>query len=833
MNQSLQNVINRLWEVINVSSEMLSTVRSENRVISLQVEQLSKEKEIILEDLRRTREETLNVKSDIRKYEERLVELDSVKEAFAKLENNVTIIEKERRELAEANDVMNQDKAKSEQTINELRQELFAKENLIKRAELMEGENKALSSKLAEMLEFEKNLEIMRRELARKNADVNTHLNEIQRLKNECAEMESKLFEIPKLRDENVILKGQIEILNSEKSELLKTYDEALEYSRLHKIQQESIDSYSQQILDLKRLNGQLENEKNDKDKLIDSLQRKIDEQIMTQERLHLQLRSAREYEQQISEQLKSLDDYSAQLIEMRKIIETRDEELNTSRANERELQHLVQKEQQTIWVLNEKLHSLVSNNSELETKFSEEKSKNEKLEEKLLILENQFQEISGINELVANEKNSFLEKYETLEKDHSDIKRQFEEIQLEYKVNKDKVEAQTIEIYSLYEKLSKEESERKTLILRNEELLEENVEKNNTDAEIRRANAELELLNNSLVSKIATVEHTLEQTKEALTAATTDVETISDEKEKLSVELNDILNKSKNDLEVQKIEFEQKYSELAARLRINEEMIGQLRIEKKMVDEELIKVQEQLTVTANERDEYLEHIASAAGDNESSLKEMRSVIENTNNELRTVLRSNEELIDENTELKNQIEILMKSMEENYINIDSLNKQLTEFTTSNESSAEVEARDKVINEIVNKLSSVASKVSGMMTSSIETARSHHKMIVPPDDLEMKRLQEELKTAFAEIESANKYSASLMQEIKLLREQSDNRETRFSALRNELARLKNQTALSFENEGQLFSSGSVELRKDNSLAERIRNTLERLENILQK
>lgn len=833
MNQSLQNVINRLWEVINVSSEMLSTVRSENRVISLQVEQLSKEKEIILEDLRRTREETLNVKSDIRKYEERLVELDSVKEAFAKLENNVTIIEKERRELAEANDVMNQDKAKSEQSINELRQELFAKENLIKRAELMEGENKALSSKLAEMLEFEKNLEIMRRELARKNADVNTHLNEIQRLKNECAEMESKLFEIPKLRDENVILKGQIEILNSEKSELLKTYDEALEYSRLHKIQQESIDSYSQQILDLKRLNGQLENEKNDKDKLIDSLQRKIDEQIMTQERLHLQLRSAREYEQQISEQLKSLDDYSAQLIEMRKIIETRDEELNTSRANERELQHLVQKEQQTIWVLNEKLHSLVSNNSELETKFSEEKSKNEKLEEKLLILENQFQEISGINELVANEKNSFLEKYETLEKDHSDIKRQFEEIQLEYKVNKDKVEAQTIEIYSLYEKLSKEESERKTLILRNEELLEENVEKNNTDAEIRRANGELELLNNSLVSKIATVEHTLAQTKEALTAATTDVETISDEKEKLSVELNDILNKSKNDLEVQKIEFEQKYSELAARLRINEEMIGQLRIEKKMVDEELIKVQEQLTVTANERDEYLEHIASAAGDNESSLKEMRSVIENTNNELRTVLRSNEELIDENTELKNQIEILMKSMEENYINIDSLNKQLTEFTTSNESSAEVEARDKAINEIVNKLSSVASKVSGMMTSSIDTARSHHKMIVSPDDLEMKRLQEELKTAFAEIESANKYSASLMQEIKLLREQSDNRETRFSALRNELARLKNQTALSFENEGQLFSSGSVELRKDNSLAERIRNTLERLENILQK
>lgn len=833
MNQSLQNVINRLWEVINVSSEMLSTVRSENRVISMQVEQLSKEKEIILEDLRRTREETLNVKSDLRKYEERLVELDSVKEAFVKLENNVAIIEKERKELVEINSVINQDKTKSEQTVNELRQELFAKENLIKRAEQMESENKALSTKLAEMLEFEKNLEIMRRELARKNSDVNTHLNEIQRLKNECAEMESKLFEIPRLKDESVLLKGQIEILTSEKSELLKTYDEALEYSRLHKIQQESIDSYSQQILDLKRLNGQLENEKNDKDKLIDSLQRKIDEQIMTQERLHLQLRSAREYEHQISEQLKSLDDYSAQLIEMRKVIETRDEELNTSRANERELQHLVQKEQQTIWVLNEKLNSLVSNNSELETKYKEEKTTKEKIAEKLSIIENQFQEMSGVNELVENEKNSLVESYETLEKDHSELKRQFEEIQLEYKINKDKVEAQTIEIYSLYEKLSKEEAERKSLILKNEELLEENVEKNNIDAEVRRANAELELLNNSLVSKIATVEHALTQTKEALTAATTDVETISDEKEKLSVELNEVLNKSRNDLEVQKQEYEQKYSELSARLRLNEEMLVHLGVEKKLVEEELQKIQEQLTVTVNERDEYLEHIASAAGDNEGTLKEMRSVIENTNNELLMVLRINEELLEENAELKNQIEIMMKSMEENYTNIETLNKQLAEYTTSNEDSTETQAKDKAINEIVQKLSTVVSKVSGIVPGSVDSTPFQNRKTLSHDDVEMRKLQEELKTAFAEIESANKYSASLMQEIKLLREQSENREARFSALRNELARLKNQTTLSFENEGQLFSSGSVQLNRDNSLAERLRNTVERLEDLLQK
>ena len=328
---SLESAVQKLWTSVNASADILKATRNENHTLSSSLQQAIKDKDIILEELRRTRDEMNKIRQDMES-------MSADQRAYSKLEEQYQVLESHSGEnLTKLSEALKQLTALTEENntlkknFEDISVALAAKDTIVKRVESLESENALLSQKLNEMLEFEKNLEIMRKELARKNADVNHHLNEIQKLKNERAEAESKLFDIPKQKEEIASLKVMIDALTQDKNELLQTHEEAKEYSRLHKVQQESIDTYTQQILDLKRVNSHLETDKADRDRQIESLQRKIDEQLMVQERLHLQLRSAREYEQQIAEQLRSLDDYSAQLIESQKTISQREEELTTS----------------------------------------------------------------------------------------------------------------------------------------------------------------------------------------------------------------------------------------------------------------------------------------------------------------------------------------------------------------------------------------------------------------------------------------------------------------------------------------------------------------------
>ncbi|HRI30966.1 MAG TPA: hypothetical protein PLQ21_05505, partial [Candidatus Kapabacteria bacterium] len=540
---SLESAVQKLWTSVNASADILKATRNENHTLSSSLQQAIKDKEIILDELRRTRDEMNKLRQDMES-----VSVD--KRAHSELEEQYRVLETQAGEnLTRLSESLKQltllsDENKGlKKSIEDITVALTAKETIVKRVESLESENAVLSQKLNEMLEFEKNLEIMRKELARKNADVNHHLNEIQKLKNERAEAESKLFDIPKQKEEIASLKVAIEELTQEKNILLQTHEEAKEYSRLHKVQQESIESYTQQILDLKRINSHLETDKSDRDRQIESLQRKVDEQLMVQERLHLQLRSAREYEQQIAEQLRSLDDYSAQLIESQKIIAQRDEELVLSRTNERELQQLVQKEQQSVWLLTEKLSAVNSSYEKLLVELSELKHEREsntedmgllrkhnaELEDKLRISEHQLTETG--NQLALAQKS-----LESVQNALSDIENQ-------RAILDSKLAAKDIELSSLYSKntlVEMDSTELRTTI----EALKAEIQELHTMSEeektamdrgrteLTRTIAELELLNNSLVAKIHTLEHQLLQTKEALVAATSDLDTSQKERD-------------------------------------------------------------------------------------------------------------------------------------------------------------------------------------------------------------------------------------------------------------------------------------------------------------
>lgn len=853
INQPLQNAISKLWDSVNKSSEMLSSARYENKALVSQIAQIMSDKDVILDELRRTRDEMNRLRGEVEQSTKKVEGNTKLVEDFRLLESRYGVVEREIGEKQNVITVLQNRNTELEQTIVTLQLSLNAKENLAKRADQLETENHTLSSKLGEMLEFEKNLEIMRRELARKNSDVNSHLNEVQRLKNERAEMESKLFEIPKQKEEITVLKLQVEQLISERDELLKTHEEAHEYSRLHKIQQESIDSYSQQILDLKRLNGQLENEKNEKDKYIEILQRKIDEQTMTQERLHLQLRSAREYEQQISEQLKSLDDYSAQLIEMRKTLTIRDEELLVSRTNEKELQQLVQKEQQAIWVLNERIGALSINQEKLLSENTEIKSNNEKVMLTLSELQDESQKLRYENSELLNQKSNFLEQNEVLQNKVSELENVFNITLTENEVLKSKANALTIEIESAYEKLKTEQNSLKLL---REEL--NNSKEDNTlelqklgdeivgvkrelNEQIRTA-AEFELLNRNLLSKISDMESNYSQTKEALTAATTDIENISEERETTLLEHKRIVEKINNDLESERETHNKAIKNLESSIVALEVSIKALNNEKEIAHNEIVSLQNRLEVMTNERDEYLGQISTIIGEKEEGFEQNQSRMVIMSDELQKMRSTGVEIKEENDEFRRQIDVLSKTLEERNAHLDLLREQLTSLSKDRSTDEmQIRQKEKMINELANKLNVASMKIAQFSSSHSETSvtdptsssnawlRDENKNL----HIEMQSLTEELIALRSDRDSVNAYNSTLTQEVKLLREQSDNRESKIFAMKGELMRLKNQMTITYEPENSLSAEKerSVPHERNDILASRIKQTVESLEKFL--
>jgi len=846
INQSLHNAITKLWDSVNKSSEMLSSIRYENKSLVSQINQTVSDKEVVLDELRRTRDEINRLRGEFEQTSQKVQESTKIVEDFRQLESRYGAVENEKEEIKTLFVSLQNRNVELEQTIVTLQLGLNAKDNLAKRADQLESENHTLSLKLGEMLEFEKNLEIMRRELARKNSDVNSHLNEVQRLKNERAEMESKLFEIPRQRDEITLLKQHVEQLTTERDELLKTHEEAHEYSRLHKIQQESIDSYSQQILDLKRLNGQLENEKNEKEKYTEILQRKIDEQTMTQERLHLQLRSAREYEQQISEQLKSLDDYSAQVIEMRKTLTLRDEELLISRTNEKELQQLVQKEQQTIWVLNERIGTLTANHEKLLLEISEVKSINEKLTISLSELKEASQKAISDNSELLNEKNNLKDQNETLFKNNSEFEAGLNVAITENEILKSKTSALTIELQAAYEKLKYEEN--------NTELLKDELNSNKEDNilhlqklndeilsikselnEQSRTAAELELLNQNLLSKISAIESNYSQVKEALAAASSDLENLADEKEKTLQEQRSLIEKLNKEYEIEHENRSRDKKEL-------EQRINELNNDKEIKYNEIVNLQSQLSMMTSERDEYLGQISSIVGEKEESNEMNESKLILLTDELKKIRSTGEEISEENTEFRRQIDILTKTLDERNAQLEQLREQLS--TLSKDRSADemqIRQKEKIINELANKLNAASVKIAQFSSAHAETSvsnpstssnawlRDENKNL----HTEMQSLTEELIALRSDRDSVNAYNSTLTQEVKLLREQSENRESKIFAMKGELMRLKNQMTIAYDSEKSLSTEKerSTPNERTDLLASRIKQTVESLEKFL--
>lgn len=841
---SLESAVQKLWTSVNASADILKATRNENHTLSSSLQQAIKDKEIILDELRRTRDEMNKLRQDMES-----VSVD--KRAHSELEEQYRVLETQAGEnLTRLSESLKQltllsDENKGlKKSIEDMTVALTAKETIVKRVESLESENAVLSQKLNEMLEFEKNLEIMRKELARKNADVNHHLNEIQKLKNERAEAESKLFDIPKQKEEIASLKVAIEELTQEKNILLQTHEEAKEYSRLHKVQQESIESYTQQILDLKRINSHLETDKSDRDRQIESLQRKVDEQLMVQERLHLQLRSAREYEQQIAEQLRSLDDYSAQLIESQKIIAQRDEELVLSRTNERELQQLVQKEQQSVWLLTEKLSAVNSSYEKLLVELSELKHEREsntedmgllrkhnaELEDKLRISEHQLTETG--NQLALAQKS-----LESVQNALSDIENQ-------RAILDSKLAAKDIELSSLYSKntlVEMDSTELRTTI----EALKAEIQELHTMSEeektamdrgrteLTRTIAELELLNNSLVAKIHTLEHQLLQTKEALVAATSDLDTSQKERDDTAQGLIHQLETIRLEMTEKEAHFMSKNKELETRLRTQELLFDQVSAEKKLIENEKTEILTLFNQLRDERDSYLAQISDLVGEKNNSQERTTLTIERLQKDIVQEKAKYSEAKEEIADLKVQIHSLVRQLEEENANTTRLKEQMIHLTRERSSDELLlHQKEKSIQELSAKLTSLKSA----MSQSTEQGNDHiNPLTLSEDDTDlhneliavkrrMSLVNDEINFLKSEKKSALAQASSLAEQLKVLTEKLSRQDILLEQVQNENKELRAQESISTP----LDANNN---QQNQQLADSVRAALIRLEQFL--
>jgi len=843
---SLESAVQKLWTSVNASADILKATRNENHTLSSSLQQAIKDKDIILEELRRTRDEMNKIRQDMES-------MSADQRAYSKLEEQYQVLESHSGEnLTKLSEALKQLTALTEdnntlkKNFEDISVALAAKDTIVKRVESLESENTLLSQKLNEMLEFEKNLEIMRKELARKNADVNHHLNEIQKLKNERAEAESKLFDIPKQKEEIASLKVMIDALTQDKNELLQTHEEAKEYSRLHKVQQESIDTYTQQILDLKRVNSHLETDKADRDRQIESLQRKIDEQLMVQERLHLQLRSAREYEQQIAEQLRSLDDYSAQLIESQKTISQREEELTTSKSNERELQQLVQKEQQSVWLLTEKLNAVNASYEKLLLELSELKQERETSREEITHLRKQSAEFEEKFQGSELQRTDITTELALLQKSLQTHQQSLSDLENQRTTLTSTLAAKDIELTSLYGKNALAEENISELRANIETLKselyavqmkseEEHSATERGRTELTRTIAELELLNNSLVATIHTLEHELLQTKEALIGATSDLDTSQKERDDAAQSLRHSIEMMKHEMSEKEAHFTLKNKELETRLRAQELLFDQVSSEKQTIEHEKAEITATLNKLRDERDEYLSQISELVGEKNNSQERTTTTIERLQKEIVQEKAKNSEAKEEIADLKVQIHSMVKQLEEENANAMRWKEQMIHLTRERSSDELLlHQKEKSIQELSAKLTSLTASLSqysqqgnehiNQLSLNVDDSDLHNELVAVKR--KMSAINDDINFVKSEKKSALAQVSSLAEQLKIMSEKLSKQALLLEEVQNENKQLKENASLS----KQTIDSSEHTLQNQ-QLADSVRNALVRLEQFL--
>ncbi|MBS1536556.1 MAG: hypothetical protein JST20_02260 [Bacteroidetes bacterium] len=491
------------------------------------------------------------------------------------------------KEITNEKNALETEKLTLVQTVESLQEAVINHEHSLRRIELLEQEKQELTGHLDEMKEFEQNREMIQKELARRNVEVNTRINEAQQYKNQIAEIEDKLFEIPKLKEEIEKLITSLSTITEQRDKLLQTHEQAAEFTKNYEDLQSKLQEYSNQILESQNQKETDDSTIAEAFERITDLENKLNSERSTQARLHVELRSARDYEEQIARHLGALDEYSSQILELKKQKSLTEQLFAEAQSAMLAAQAAFEVEKSSNWDLSEKYQilsgQLVTAQSELEKQLNRFNS----LDEIHKTTDKNYKELKEATELAQIQTSEYLtakneaehqlenEKEQrtaieatiaTLNSELSHSKKEVLELQGEIEktiLTKAEIEEKVIEIQGNYDSL------KSTFESLNKELIATKKESDNLHNELEKialAKADAEEKLREAIEKQTTSEISNDLSGKELIAYKKEITELQSELEKIALAKADTEEKLQEEIDLHKIS-ESKFKEISKEL--------------------------------------------------------------------------------------------------------------------------------------------------------------------------------------------------------------------------------------------------------------------------
>lgn len=585
--KEIESSIQKFWDVVKLSGELIISLQEDNASLAQKVagiEDLFDGKKVEYAALTNRLSE---LQTQIEGYQARIQKV-SIQEAQQKdLLDSLEEKNRKIKEITNEKNALETEKLTLVQTVESLQEAVINHEHSLRRIELLEQEKQELTGHLDEMKEFEQNREMIQKELARRNVEVNTRINEAQQYKNQIAEIEDKLFEIPKLKEEIEKLITSLSTITEQRDKLLQTHEQAAEFTKNYEDLQSKLQEYSNQILESQNQKETDDSTIAEAFERITDLENKLNSERSTQARLHVELRSARDYEEQIARHLGALDEYSSQILELKKQKSLTEQLFAEAQSAMLAAQAAFEVEKSSNWDLSEKYQilsgQLVTAQSELEKQLNRFNS----LDEIHKTTDKNYKELKEATELAQIQTSEYLtakneaehqlenEKEQrtaieatiaTLNSELSHSKKEVLELQGEIEktiLTKAEIEEKVIEIQGNYDSL------KSTFESLNKELIATKKESDNLHNELEKialAKADAEEKLREAIEKQTTSEISNDLSGKELIAYKKEITELQSELEKIALAKADTEEKLQEEIDLHKIS-ESKFKEISKEL--------------------------------------------------------------------------------------------------------------------------------------------------------------------------------------------------------------------------------------------------------------------------
>lgn len=708
--KEIEKSIQNFWEVVKLSGELINSLQEDNASLAQKVagiEDLFDGKKVEYAALTKRLAE-MQAQIDSNQFR-----MEAVSAQEAQQKDLIDSLEEKNRQISNLTAetlLLQNDKSKLEDTIESL--QVFASQNeqSFRRIEQLEREKNELNKRLSEIEEFEQNREMIQKELARRNIEVNSRINEAQHYKNEIAEIEGKLFEIPKLREEIATLSASLETITVERDQLLTTHNDAAEFLGNYEKLQAELRQSSEQIIEFQQRKEADEAVIAEANARIADLELKLSSERSGQERLHVELRAARDYEEQIARHLGALDEYSSQIIELKRqktqsellfaevqsAMQAAQAAYDAEKSSGAELSEKYQILTTQLVTATQELDTLLKRYATLEEAKRVTDEKNKELNEMLAEVKADCTAAQSSKELAELTLHKEVSLRNTLETSNQSLTGQLQQSKVTIIGLHEELEKLALAKADVDEKLSDEVKNHNTLKV-NSEALSKELQTSKKDIislqdeleklALAKADAEEKLRKGMEVVSMA--ESKAETSNKQVIAAKKEIEALQDELEKLALAKADAEERSfvaaerrreiteKLELEIREKSLLSK--ELQAKIEMEEIGANELSLENSRAKEELKLLRKKVASIEEEKIEHLRIIEQFNHDKES---------------VKLTLNKNKSLEQERDELALELNKIQQSLNNNQENarkkeaelvtgIDTVTKELASIKTEN------------------------------------------------------------------------------------------------------------------------------------------------------